>query len=220
MDKLSFRFHGKLADGHELIFYEMSRFEYGAARFVYTIEKFRQSGTVVKAIRTRVDADIRVRAAKRGSWWQDLLIYALPSIAECAINVSFEAMFAYAMSKIFPESKAKDAAVELADFALKSQIEHTKQIQIIADVTKEGFANSNRAIKILGEVLENYEQFKKAGVRYSEKDIETLLVEEEDSKLRDRLVRQYRSEFRKINPRTERQLVEQLRARLEIWPFL
>jgi hypothetical protein len=54
VETLQFKFEGGMADNHELNFYEAGRFQYGAARFIYTIEKFRQEGKIVSKANDRV----------------------------------------------------------------------------------------------------------------------------------------------------------------------
>jgi hypothetical protein len=62
MDTIQFKFEGGMADNHELNFYEASRFQYAAARFIYTLEKFRQEGKIVARLnqrRIQVTSDAR-----------------------------------------------------------------------------------------------------------------------------------------------------------------
>jgi len=95
MQNIRFQFLGGMADNHEMNFYEAGRFQYGAARFIYTLEKFRQEGRIVSRIGEKVKADIRIKAPKEGSFIQDVLIVASPIIADTSIKCSFEALFAY-----------------------------------------------------------------------------------------------------------------------------
>lgn len=166
MEKISFHFNGGIADNHELNFYEAGRFQYAAARFIYALESFRQDRRVVGRLTSKIAVDIRVKAPTQGSFLQEIIIFAAPAITDCALQVSVEAMMAYAWNKLFPASDTdNELAVELAraEVAREGQrtlqeVERTQQIRLMSDVARNGEATTQQALTILQETLNSNRQ--------------------------------------------------------------
>jgi len=162
MDIIKFHFNGGMSDNHELNFYEASRFQYAAARFIYTLEKFRQDKRVVGRLTTKINADIRIKAATEGSFVQDVLIMALPAIADCAVQIPIEAMFAHAWSILFPaSSEDTDLAIAIAKHRVDEEkertiqeIERTSQIGLLTEVANANNATTNQTLEILRESMD------------------------------------------------------------------
>lgn len=160
MESVRFRFTGGITDNHEMSFYEFGRFQYGAARFVYTLENFRQNGNVLEKLNTKVRADIRVKAATEGSFIQDILMPAGVILAECSIKCSFEAIFAYVWDKMLPPSKGKSIAIELARQEVKreeqrtfQEKEKTAQFKALAQIAEGNTVTTQMALKILDHAI-------------------------------------------------------------------
>ena len=79
---IGFRFTGGLAKNGEMNFYEAGRYRYAAARLLYTVEHFRQSGKVLERLTTAVNADFRVSAPQSGSFLEQAVLYAAPFITD------------------------------------------------------------------------------------------------------------------------------------------
>jgi len=111
--RLTFRFEGGDADGGQLNFYDAARFQYGAARFVYTLEYFRQTGIVLSKITRRVNAEYRVPTPERGSWVMDVVQFAAPLMGEMAFKVPIEVMMAHVMEQLIPGRKSRETLKEI-----------------------------------------------------------------------------------------------------------
>jgi len=111
--RLTFRFEGGDADGGQLNFYDAARFQYGAARFVYTLEYFRQTGIVLSKITRRVNAEYRVPTPERGSWIMDVVQFAAPLMGEMEFKVPIEVMIAHVMERLIPGRKSRETLKEI-----------------------------------------------------------------------------------------------------------
>lgn len=111
--RLTFRFEGGDADAGQLNFYEAARFQYGAARFVYTLEYFRQTGMVLYKITRRVNADYRVPTPRSGSWILDVVQIAVPILGEMALKVPIEVLMAYVVERLIPGRRSREMAGEI-----------------------------------------------------------------------------------------------------------
>ncbi len=219
LGKISFRFDGDLATNCELNFYEAGRFQYGAARFIFTLEKFRQTGRIVEKLRERVKADIRVKAARRGSYLQEVLMYALPIAVECAVSVPFEAIFTYIWDSILPKSEGRDAAVEIAKAEVERERERsiqagetTKQMALINEVAMKGLANSSQAIEILGNALVRKDANPDDTLISLEKaKIKQFISELQEEESREKIITKNKKGLAKISPEQEKRLAGQLR---------
>jgi hypothetical protein len=219
LEKISFSFTGGIADEHELNFYEAGRFQYGAARFIYTLERFRQEGKVISRLTTKVKADIRVKAPQEGSFLQDVLVVAVPAITECAINTSFESIFAYAWDKLLPKSKGTDVAVEIARKEVerereqtKQEAEKTKQFQTLESVANAGFATTQQALDIIRTVLENGAP---SASGHTPSELGSFHDELQGQLIREQIVRENATQLARISPETERKLAGQLRRTVQ-----
>ena len=112
--RLTFRFEGGDADLGQLNFYDAARFQYGAARFVYTLEYFRQSGNVLSKITRRVNAEYRIPTPERGSWIMDVVQYAAPLIGEMVFKVPIEIMMAHVLERLIPGRRSRETLGQIA----------------------------------------------------------------------------------------------------------
>jgi hypothetical protein len=67
LPSLSIKFEGGLANNHQMNLYEISRFQYGLARLIYTVAHYSETGVVLNKINKKIDVDIRVSAPTEGS---------------------------------------------------------------------------------------------------------------------------------------------------------
>lgn len=207
-----------MADESQMNFYEFGRFQYGAARFIFTIENFRQTGKVLAKISTRVNADIRVAAPREGSFIQDILFVAAPVIAECAIQCSFEAIFAYVWDTILPTSKGKDLALALSIEETKrekertaQEAERTKQISLMAEVANNNNATTQQALDILKDVLEQNKTIHTPAAVLHPSDIKKIVQELEAEKEREELIQKNSTALAKIPKKLENKIASQVR---------
>lgn len=218
LTEIRFRFTGGIAENNEMNFYEFGRFQYGAARFIYTLEKFRQDGKVIRKLNTRVHTDIRVKAAAEGSFIQDIVIMSLPIISECAIQAPFAAIFAYVWNNIIPPSNGKDVALEFAKIELERERERTlqesqrtKQLRVLSDVVQSSAATAQQALEILGSV-----ELGDNSITVLDEDINQQKIEDYKDELqveiaRSQLIERYSDQFDNITPEMELKLSSQLR---------
>lgn len=211
--RVSFTFDGGMASGGELNFYEAGRFYYGAARLIYTIEKFRQNGIVIDRITENISADFRVRSAKPGSFWQDVIIAGAPIIAECALKVPFEALFAHIWSRFGLADRNETEILNLAQIELEREKlelerskEETKRTEIMGRVMEQGFALAGDAIRAVTTLQQNPANAQHAMALVSAH--ENLEARQKT----DEIVRPYRSELDKIDAQVERSLTSKLQG--------
>lgn len=222
MENIRFRFTGGIADEHEMNFYEFGRFQYGAARFIYTLESFRQNGKVLQRLTTRVNADIRVKAAAEGSFLQDVLVFTAPILAECAIQCHFEAMFAYIWDKILPASKGEDLAVEIAKQEVRraeqttlQEVQRTEQVRLMAEVANNNNATTQQALSILESVINSPRPIQFEGAVLGIDALKQYKQEIISDIERKRLIHDNREALAQISPDLERKLTSQLRKSFE-----
>lgn len=218
MEAITFVFSGGMADDEELNFYEAGRFQYGAARFIYTLEKFRQQGRVAARLTAFVKADIRVKAPKPGSFVQDIIILALPAIAECAIRVPLDAMIAYVWDLLLPSTKPQDAVVELAKLELAREAERTaqekertRQTLLIKDIVTAGSATTAQALNFVKGVIADKEAGAKDMQHISDENINHLMQELDCVNEREILIKENYEELSKIDLTLQRKLTRQMR---------
>lgn len=218
MESIYFRFSGGMADQNQMNFYEASRFQYGAARFVYTLEKFRLEGNIASRLAGWVDTDIRVSAPAPGSFIQEVLVMAAPIAAEVAMGCSFEALFAYVWDLLLPQSKAKDIALKIAEQErlreeqrTQQEVQRTEQTRLMADVCLASNATTQQVISILGQVVSRNQPVEVDGQTYSNAELKSLLAEAESESERKQLIHANQAVLSQITPEKERRLVGQLR---------
>jgi hypothetical protein len=217
MQKITFTFSGGMAANHELNFYEAGRFQYGAARFVYTLEKFRQEGRIVSRLTSKVKADIRVRASQPSSFVQEIIIFSAPIVAQCAVSVPFDALFAYIWDLLTPSSskKAHDVAVELAKQQVQLEAEkseqerqRTEQMRIVAG---SNTASNSQIIAILSDAVQQHRSLIAEELSVTPEEMANLLEEVLAQQQRAELIRRHSDGLQAISPETERRLVGQMR---------
>ena len=212
LESIQFKFDGGMSSNHELNFYEAGRFSYGAARWLYTLEKFRQDRKVISRLSTRVEADIRIRAPKRGSFLQEIIITAAPIIADCALKVPFEAMVAYAWDKISPpNTNDKELAVVLAKQEIEKEREKTKQFEIFAEVVSNNNATTQQTLSILDELVRRDRSHIVDGKEILREDLQLARDRTKAEVDRQQLIHEYIDQFSSLNSKESDLLAGQLR---------
>jgi hypothetical protein len=203
-ESISFRFTGGDADDGRLNFYDASRFYYGAARFIYTLEYFRQTGTVLSKITTRVNAEYLITAPREGSWILDVLHDAGPVVAECAIKVPMEGLISFVMERLTPGTKSREMLAQLAQEQTAQarertaqERERTKQIQALTKTNEQ-------ALKLVADLA----NAKVASDEQTRQVLNELKREITASKERERVIEPYKREFDRIPGKAVDRLVD------------
>ncbi|WP_440959162.1 hypothetical protein ACFELO_03355 [Oceanicaulis sp. LC35] len=170
MPTVEFKFSGKIASEGVLDFYESARFQYGAARFLYTLDSFKKHGEIPKRITRNVaDTHFRVSTPIKGSW-EIVVQEILQTGASTFISVPLGMVIQYAISLILPtkrqaESLQSDHAraiieehnkpiMKLIDeIARKSASDHDVSIEYINHL-KEELKNRDKALDLNSEIIE------------------------------------------------------------------
>ena len=229
MNSIKFQFTGGMTDNHEMNFYEAGRFQYAAARFIYTLEHFRQSGRIKERISFNINADIRVRAPQQGSFIQEVILHSAPIIAEPALRCSFEALYAFAWNLILPRSNANDVAIALSKQETEREKQRTIQekertaqtkvlgniaseaIAAMAKVSSEAIATTPQTLKILEHSVLNGLTLNTNGYNLDTNELTQYRDEAADQLNREIIISQNQEHFNSITPETERRLASQLR---------
>jgi hypothetical protein len=214
--RLVFRFDGGDADRGELNFYDAGRFQYGAARFVYTLEYFRQTGTVLSKITKRVNAEYRIPSPERGSWEMEVLQIAVPPLIECAVKVPIQAAIAYVMERLIPGRKSRDMISEVLgedEFRKDDRLayerertaqerERTKQIRLLADT-------NSKALDLVGRMLD-----RPGVVGPKVQLLHEIRDELNASSEREEIIKRYKAEFDKVQDPAATRLTDRTRAQV------
>ncbi len=207
---LRFQFEGRLASQNELNFYEAGRFYYGAARLIYTVEEFRQRGRVLSRISSRVNLDARIRASRPGSFIQDVILASAPLIADAAIKVPFDVIFAHFWSLLLPAGRSKQDAVDIGEKFVRFAEEQTDQISEVRKIVESGNATTQQALRILELVL-NSKNTASMGLSLSPEELESRRQDLITEQGRERLLEPYREALQSISPEQERRFTSQIR---------
>lgn len=157
---LSFRFLGGDAKQNQLNFYDASRFMYGAARFIYTLEHYRQTGRILGRITENIDVDFRISAPKQGSWIQDVLLASAPILADATIKVPIDIMVAWVFEKLVPSGHSRNSAARIVEAHARQEEaraqqshEETERFRILAESNQRALdameqLSKNQAVQI------------------------------------------------------------------------
>ena len=127
-----FAFEGGDADQQQPNFYDASRFQYAAARLIYTLEHFRQTGRVLERIHAKVQADYRVSSPRPGSWVLDVVLVNSLPLAQMLIQVPIDIMLAYVIDRLIPANKPRSIALEIERERTAQSREETRRHEIMA----------------------------------------------------------------------------------------
>jgi hypothetical protein len=217
--RLRFRFEGGDADDGQLNFYDAARFQYGAARFVYTLEYFRQTGIVLSKITRRVNAEYRIATPERGSWIMDVVQFAAPLVGEMAFKVPIEVMMAHVMERLIPGHKSRETLKEVftetrsldrARTALErertaQEHERTEQIRLLTNT-------NTKALDILGKTLGRLSADSPAA-----QTLHDVRDELTASSVREHMIEHYKSELDKVDDSHMTRLLDKTRSQVIEW---
>jgi hypothetical protein len=211
-DKIIFNFKGGMADEHALNFYEASRFQYGAARFIYTLEYFRQKGNVLQKISKKIDADIRVGTAKSGSWELEVALAFLPVFSECKIGIPLDVLFAYVVNLFKPKPKGPELVLALAKEHTKQSQEETKRLQLIKEYADGKEKTTQQALKAVQQTITildkaGFQQVNQlTGKPTSKEEFRSIMRELKAERNYLTLIAPYSDDLDQISPDKEQQL--------------
>ena len=232
-DLVQFRFTGGIASVGELNFYEAGRYRYAAARLLYTLEEFRQSGDTKKRLKKLVNVDIRTKGAREGSFIDDVMIYAGPVLADPHVRVGLDKVVGWAFDRILPKAnqdgRVKDLTEKLIELngqqiALGLERERTIQASIAANA--EMFHELSRRLReapsdpeALQDAATTFRRLEGLAIRASD-DIGSMgyAADEIETELnRQSLLQDSEEEFARISPQAEEEIIRRVR---EIIPDL
>jgi hypothetical protein len=160
-DLLRFRFDGGIAEKGQMDFYEASRFQYGCARLLYTIEHFRQTGHVKSRITGKSNVDLRSVPVQKGSFIQDVVILAAPLVGDAGLagvlsKIPLKPLVMFFVDQLMPKKKAEETALGIVKEITEQgrqrtlqSVEETKRLQIVSEVALQNAANTNQALEII-----------------------------------------------------------------------
>jgi hypothetical protein len=135
---ITFKFEGGFADQHQLSLYDASRFQYGAARMLYSLEYLREKGQYPeRVVPTRVKADFRVTAAEQKCFLQTIYQIGAPILAETVIKAPIDAVMAWIFDKF---SRKDEKERNIKELAIRLSEEETKRAEIYAADKKDLYA--------------------------------------------------------------------------------
>jgi hypothetical protein len=214
--KLTFRFDGGDAAEGQLNFYDAGRFQYGAARFVYTLEYFRQTGQVLSKITRRVDADYRISTPTRGSFIMEVIQIAAPVIGEMAIKVPIHVLMAHVMEHLTPGKKTRELATEVLNerrstesASIAHERERTAQEKERTEQVRLLTAPTSQALELVSKALE---QSRSADPR--SQILHEIQGELVASIEREALIQSYQNELSKISDSVMARLLDRTRSQV------
>ena len=237
--EIGFRFRGGIAQNGQLSFYEAGRYRYAAARMLYTIEHFRNTGEVLQRLNKMTDADFRVTAASTGSFFEAVTHYAAPLIADVnavqgVLHIPFGKLFPYILSKVIPKvsgsdrlaiiaDKQADALIELAkafterERTARVQSEQdTERLRIIAGMLKRdpgGLRSNTVETEEVSQIVARYVDTP-AQISVDEGSSDFIASELQDEVNRNRIIEEADADLNKLDTQVEQELIIKVRKLL------
>ena len=111
---IQFSFNGRLAEEHRLDFYESSRFQYGAARLIYTIDRYIETGKVPQKVSPKaISSKYRVAPPEKGSWVLDVLQNLPGEVVGGVVTAPIVYGLGYVYRLLFPAQKRAETAADI-----------------------------------------------------------------------------------------------------------
>ena len=111
---IKFSFEGGLAESHRLDFYEASRFQYGAARLIYTLDSFIENRKVLDRVTMKVaNGKFRVAPPEEGSWELDVFQRVLEGAAAGVVATPIVFGLQYVYRLLFPARKRAQETIDI-----------------------------------------------------------------------------------------------------------
>jgi hypothetical protein len=165
IDNYQFRFTGGLADAGELNFYELSRSQYAAARLLYTLARYHETGRVVARLSEKSIADIRIRSPSSGSFIYDALVFVLAEGSKVAVSVPLKVLFTMVWDRILSTTSdfvnlKSEATLELRRIEQKTQValskEETKRLEILREVQHDKEVTKRELVGLARELYDEH----------------------------------------------------------------
>lgn len=204
---LTFKFEGGDPEQNQLNFYDASRFLYGAARFVYTLEHFRQTGRVLSRITERINVDFRVPTPTPGSWVQDIILVSAPIIAEASIKAPISILVAHVFQRLSGLMGGKKHALELARQLTAQERERTAQERERS--AQESEITTQQAISIIDRLVRERRGDDQQRLRLAQAQAELA-----SALAREQALSAYIGELRSITDEQEARLLAQTQPQL------
>ena len=156
-----FRFKEGIASDGQLNFYEAGRYRYGAARFMYLIEHYRQTGVVQERMSARVSADFRVSVAERGSFVEWVQLLSAPVIADVTavnsaiVGLHLDKLAAFIFSKVIPAPSGSKQLQGTVDSLIALNVEQQKTAQERERTAQALSIEETNRLRIIASVLKN-----------------------------------------------------------------
>jgi len=207
---LNFKFSGGDAEQNQLSFYDAGRFLYGAARLVYALEHFRQTGKVVDRITHKINVDYRIGTPKAGSWELGIIQAAAPVISEVLIKVPIDILVTWAIDKVTNQTSAKDTAIKLAQERTAQERERTDQSREETRRLMLMEKSNQKLLSILDEELKNKREI--------ERDLREQLTQSQQELLtadvRAQTMGNYRAQLDTIDDAAQRKIASKTQSLL------
>ncbi|MDX0605710.1 hypothetical protein GOD78_32080 [Sinorhizobium medicae] len=190
-ERIQFHFEGRLADHHQLNFYEAARFQYATARLVVKLAQFREHGRFNKRIHASNNFDVLLETHKEGSFDITILAPMLVAGYDAFVSTSLSTLMTYVFEMIVGKSSDNEVATtlnsvkEITDTFGKISENNSDQMR---DVLEFMDKNQDRLMEVFEKNSELYER---------------LLSERE----RVDVLQKNSSELRKIDPVREQRLI-------------
>lgn len=225
--QITFRFTGGIADQGELNFYEAGRYRYAAARLLYTLEEFRQTGNVKQKLRTFVNVNIVTKSPQAGSFIDPVLIQLAPFVADNYLRMPLEKVLCWTLDRILPKSNENGRVLALAESLVEShnryasvalERERTAQAEI-----EERRAQFDEVVRLLRQREDDYEGLRRASQTFRAHSKAPYRVsdsvgpmefaaDEIDAELERRdALSEYADEFDRIGPAEEEEILRRVR---------
>lgn len=159
---VTFNFAGGLAANGELNFYQLSRSQYAAARLLYTLAKYQETGRVVSRLTEKTTTDIRARAPVRGSFEYDAFIFLTTAAAQAAVQVPLEVLFTSVWEHVLSpfenwiglkaEAKLELRRIQSREVSRRSR-EETKRVEILRDIEHDKEVTKREMLKLARDLL-------------------------------------------------------------------
>lgn len=218
MPELHFRFVGKEADSGTLNFYELSRSQYAAARMIYTLARYKETGQVYAKITDRVQADIRAMPTRQGSFVYSVMELVALGAVNAAVNVPLSALFTYMWDLVLPIGRGSAYAETISrerireieaqrDVALSQ--EETERLRLMRDIIESKNVSNNDAREILRAERDRIRDREEMQARLA--NIENALRNIDSDEYRDAVIRAHERELNNIPQEDQRKLAGKTR---------
>lgn len=142
-EEIDFSFRGKLADKHSLDFYEAGRFQYGAARLMVKMDRFRRTGSFPARITSDENTKIVLKTQQDGSFLITTLVPFLQAGGGQFLETSLSTLWSYVADRVFQKSDTD---------SIRLALENERRLIATFDRQMANQANQNeRTLELLSD---------------------------------------------------------------------